>query len=292
MKRKISLILALCMCLAFCVPAFADDTPEIRTVIGANLNESQIAQVYADFGIERGTVPELTVTNSEERVYLEGKIDDSKIGTRSISCVYIELLPFGEGLDVTVKNIDWCTESMYKNALITAGIDDAKVIVTAPFKVSGTAALTGLYKAYEDMTGKTLSSAAKDTSTLELITSAELADEIAGVSDEQIAYLMNELKLILDETKTMSDDELRGQIDTIAGSANVKLNDDQKDKVVSLVRSLEKLSVDDLIAKAKGLQDSIQKMQRAAETANTFLTKVKNFFASVANFFSRLFGNR
>lgn len=292
MKKVLAWLMALCTCLAVCLPVWADETGDARTVIGANLTDAQVAQVYKDFGIERGTVTELTVTNAEERVYLEGKVSESTIGTRSISCVYIQQLPFGEGLDVTVKNINWCTEAMYKNALITAGIDDARVIVTAPFQVSGTAALTGIYKAYEDMTGKSLNEQAKDVGTQELIVSAELADEIAGVSDEQIAYLMNELKLILDETKNMSDDELRGQIDTIAESANVSLNDDQKTKVLKLVRSLEGLSVDELITKAKGIQDSVKKMQQAAETATTFLTKVKNFFASIAGFFSRLFGNK
>jgi len=292
MKKKIALLLALCLSLSFSVTSFADDSGESRTVIGANLTETQITQVYKDFGIERGTVPELTVTNAEERVYLEGKVSDSTIGTRSISCVYIQMLPFGEGLDVTVKNINWCTEAMYKNALITAGIDDARVIVTAPFQVSGTAALTGIYKAYEDITGETLSEMAKDVGTQELIVSAELADEIAGVSDEQIAYLMNELKVILDETQNMTDDELRNEIDKISESANVKLNDEQKDKVVSLVRSLEKLSVEDLIAKAKGIQDSVVKMQEAAEKASGFISKVVKFFSSIASFFSRLFGNK
>ena len=59
-------------------------------------------------------------------------------------------------MDVTTSNITWCTPEMYISALATAGITDAKVVVAAPFEVSGTAALTGVYKAYEDMTGKKL----------------------------------------------------------------------------------------------------------------------------------------
>ena len=47
------------------------------------------------------------------------------------------------------KNINWVTDAMYTNALITAGVKDAEIQITAPFKVSGTAALTGLMKAYE-----------------------------------------------------------------------------------------------------------------------------------------------
>ena len=43
---------------------------------------------------------------------------------------------------------------MYKNALATAGISDANIIVAGPFELSGTAALVGILKAYKDMTGE------------------------------------------------------------------------------------------------------------------------------------------
>lgn len=76
---------------------------------------------------------ELRVTNADERKYLSGYVDDSVIGTNSISCVYIEVLDEGEGLDVTTSNINWCTSQMYVSALATAGITDAKIIVAAPF---------------------------------------------------------------------------------------------------------------------------------------------------------------
>ena len=46
-------------------------------MIGADISSDEIAQVYKDFGIERGSVTELTVTNSEERTYLEGLVDES-----------------------------------------------------------------------------------------------------------------------------------------------------------------------------------------------------------------------
>ena len=45
---------------------------------------------------------------------------------------------------------------MYKNALATAGVTDANIIVAGPFQLSGTAALVGIFKAYEEMTGDNL----------------------------------------------------------------------------------------------------------------------------------------
>ena len=60
----------------------------------------------------------------------------------------------GNGVNVTTQNISYCTSGMYRNALITAGIKNADVKVAGPFKISGTAALVGVMKAYEEMTGK------------------------------------------------------------------------------------------------------------------------------------------
>ena len=154
MKRIIAVILCLCLLCSF-GSAFASKATvgDARAVIGANLSEDQINQVYGMFGVSRGDVTELRVTNEEERSYLEGFVDSSLIGTNSISCAYIEILPEGEGLQIGTENLTWCTKEMFVNALVTAGITDAKIIVAAPFAVSGTAALTGLYKAYEDITG-------------------------------------------------------------------------------------------------------------------------------------------
>ena len=152
MKKFIAFLLSIFILAGMC-SAMALNEGDARAVIGANLTEEQIRQVYETFNIERDSVKELRVTNDEERQYLDGLVDSSLIGTRAISCVYIEILAEGEGLNVSTSNISWCTKEMYVNALVTAGIDDARVIVTAPFAVSGTAA-PPIYKAYEDITGR------------------------------------------------------------------------------------------------------------------------------------------
>ena len=149
-----------------------------RVVLGADLNEEQINSVYNMFSISRGNSTELTITNAEEREYLEDYVDSALIGTRSVSCVYEELLSEGEGMSVTTSNINWCTPEMYVSALATAGITDARIEVAAPVEVSGTAALTGVYKAYEDMTGQKLDDIAKLVSTQELTITGELAEKI------------------------------------------------------------------------------------------------------------------
>ena len=160
MKKIISFVLSAAMLFGM-TTAFALDEGEARAVIGADITQTQKASVYKSFGIEEGSVKELTVTNDEERQYLDGVVDKSVIGTHAISCIYIKILAEGKGLDVSTSNISWCTKEMYRNALSTAGIDDAEVIVTSPIQgISGTAALTGVYKAYEDITGTKLDTTA------------------------------------------------------------------------------------------------------------------------------------
>ncbi len=286
MKKLISALLAVCL-LAGAVPALAVDAGEARAVIGANLTDEQIADVYKNFGISRGDVTELRVTNADERKYLSGYVDESVIGTNSISCVYIEVLDEGEGLDVTTSNINWCTSQMYVSALATAGITDAKIIVAAPFEVSGTAALTGVYMAYEDITGEELDETAKLVSTQELTLTAELADKIGSYDSVEI---VNELKLLLGETRNMTDEQLRAEIVSIASDLGVTLTDTQINQLISLCRSLEKLNPDELKAKVESVQNTIAKLGQAKETVSNFLTGVKNVWNSIVDFFKNIFG--
>ena len=281
-KRIISIIMA-ALCLLTMSGAFAYKVGEARVAIGANLDSEQIAAVYSDFGIERGVIPEITVTNENERQYLEGLVDDKKIGHKAISCVYITILDDGSGLNVSTKNINWCTEQMYKNALTTAGITDADVKVTAPIAVSGTAALTGIYKAYEDITGNSLSSLAKMVGAEELIVTGQLAEYIG--SDEATA-LINELKGILDITETMSDADVKKEIKKLADQYNVQVTDEQIEQLLKLCRQLEKLDINQLKEKLVSITNTVEKAMTAkdkvAKTVTTITEKITGFLMARA----------
>ena len=284
MKKLITILLIIVMAVGMIVPAYAENI-QSRAVIGADLTEDQIAAVYNAFGIRRGDAIELRVTNGEERQWLQGYVDESLIGTRSISCVYVELLPEGSGMDVTTSNITWCTGEMYISALATAGITDARIIVAAPFEVSGTAALTGVYKAYEDMTGKKLDDLAKLVSTQELTITGELANEIGGMDSTSI---VNDLKLMLDETQKMTDDEIRAEIVEIAGRYNVSLTNTQIQQLIDLCRSLEGLDADSLKARVEEVQGTLQKVSDAKTKVVGFVETVKKVVTSVSSFFDKI----
>ena len=284
MKKLITVLLIIVMAVGMIVPAYAENI-QSRAVIGADLTEDQITAVYNAFGIRRGDAIELRVTNGEERQWLQGYVDESLIGTRSISCVYVELLPEGSGMDVTTSNITWCTGEMYISALATAGITDARIIVAAPFEVSGTAALTGVYKAYEDMTGKKLDDLAKLVSTQELTITGELANEIGSMDSTSI---VNDLKLMLDETQKMTDDEIRAEIVEIAGRYNVSLTNTQIQQLIDLCRSLEGLDADSLKARVEEVQGTLQKVSDAKTKVVGFVETVKKVVTSVSSFFDKI----
>ena len=100
--------------------------------LGADLTPDQRATVLGFMGIELTDLDKydvVYVNNDEEHKYLDSYISKSEIGTRSLSSVLITEDKKGAGLSVSTHNINYCTVGMYKNALATAGIADAKIIV-------------------------------------------------------------------------------------------------------------------------------------------------------------------
>lgn len=290
MKKSLSLLLALVLLLSCGSFAFADGNSgagNTRAVVGIDLTEDQVNSVYANFGVNRGSVPEFRMTNAMERQYLDGYVDSSIIGTKSISCVLVTLKSDGSGMNVSTSNVNWCTPNMYISALATAGITDADIIVTAPVEVSGTAALVGIYWAYEDITGHKLSEAAKLVSTQELTVTGNLAEEIGSMDASDI---VNDLKLMLNETENMTDDEMKKEIIDIAAQYNVSLTEKQIGQLISLCRSLEEVKDDDnaLISRVQQVQSTLNKVKDAKTKVTGFVDTVTKAVESVTSFFTKI----
>lgn len=258
-----------------------------RVAMGADLTKAQREAIYADFPVSEGQVRELIVTNDEEKACLKGIVPEKKIGSVALSCIYIATLPEGSGLTVDLHNINYCTAEMYIAALKTAGISDARVIVSAPYPVSGTGALTGAYKAYEDLTGTALSSIAKSVGAEELVVTGELAEYIGS---EDASEMIAQLKGMLDQTAKMTDAEVREEIDKLAAAYSVTITSDQRSQLLSLVRNLEGLDTGALQDKLVGIAKAAQNVNKATETISRVFDNVKGFFSSVGSFFTKLFG--
>jgi len=299
-RKKTALILLLSLTigvLAGPVPvrAAAEDRSAGCAVIGEDLTNAQTQTVYDTFGFPRGTVREVLISNAEERSLLEGFAEDERIGTACCG-VYMEPLPPGSGTEITTGNVTLCTGEMYRSALATAGIEDVRAMIAAPFAVSGITALPALYKAWETLTGETLDDTAQQVGLRELIAAADLAED---VGQGNAADLLEKIRSALSRTADMTDAELDARIRELGEQYGITLNDQQVRQIMDLCRGMEKLSdnrlteaVDDLRATAEKIEEYTEKTEELRENVSSFAQTLKDFFSKAADFFSGLFGKK
>jgi uncharacterized protein YpuA (DUF1002 family) len=285
LKRIAASILACIFTLGACGAAFAMEEGDSRVVLGADLNDEQRAEAIEFFGVTGEEIPLLTVTNKDERQYFEGKLPDKRLGHHAWSSIYIKAAAPGAGLDITTHNINYCTAEMYENALISAGITDARIIIWAPRPISGTAALTGIYKAYEDMTGRMLDDAAKDLGIEELIATGELAEYIGS---EEALSIIRDLKKILDETRHMSDEDVMTRINEIADEYDAVLTEEQAKQIFTLARMFEGLSAEEIQQRLVNMAKAAQKANKFTETVQSVIRSIGEFLETIGNFFAEI----
>lgn len=224
----------------------------------------------------------IEVTNKEEHEYLGKYIPSSQIGSRALSSSSITIEKSGSGLTVDTHNIKTITDEMYLNALMTAGVKDAKVVVTAPFEVSGTAALTGLLKAYEVSSDKAIPEDVKQVANEELVTTSKLGDSIG--KDNASALIAKIKDDIAKNGVPKTTKEVEEKVDQAASDLNLNLTQEQKDQLVSLFDKMKNINIDwkqvgSQIDKAK---DKITKFIESDEGKN-LLQKIWDFFVSIWN---------
>ena len=257
--------------------------------LGADLSKDQKSKVLELLDVDEKALDQyniVTVTNADEHIYLDDYLDSSVIGTKALSSVLVEKRDKGEGIDVTTKNITYCTAGMYENALTTAGVTDATVTVAGPFNITGTAALVGAMNAYEDMTGEDISSESKDAATNELVVTSELADQLNDSDKaEQFLALIKE-KVLSDDVKSESD--INDIIDECSKDLDITVTDDQKAQIAELMQKINKLdlNVNDLKEQASKIYDKLSDMD--IDTQGIF-EKIKTALSSIFAALSGLF---
>ena len=283
MKKVLSIILI--FILTFSTIALADaETHEAVISLGKNLSEEQRKQMLFLFGAKEGTKI-IEVSNEEEREYLGEYIDEKLLGTRAISSVYVEKLPEGEGITVESKNITWVTNDMYRNAIVTAGIKDAKIIVAAPFEVSGTAALTGVMKAFEDLTGEKITEIEKKVASEEIAKTATLGSEIG---QEEAEELISSIKMYVVKNDLKSKGSIKKVAEEMSNELGIELTKEQMNEIISLMKGISKLNLD--IDEIKGqLQDISGKIDKITEQNIEIRSLLERILDAITNFFGKFF---
>ena len=276
MKKWLSLLLVMTMLCAGTIQAQAAGTGVLA--LGADLSADQRATVLSEMGIteaEAASYETVTITNDMEHQYLDESLGSSVVGSHSLSSVLLIPQESGAGLTVETHNINYCTIAMYRNALLTAGVQDAKVIVVAPMPISGTAALIGAVKAYETYSGTTVSDEAINAATDELVLTGELSDEL---DSEQISDLIAYLKQQIAENGLDDPGKLTELVNEASDKMDLKLTDEQVSRIVDLLLKLDNLDIDagKLASQAKELYDKLDAMgiKLDSEKVGNFVTRM------------------
>ncbi|EIT85184.1 hypothetical protein A374_10590 [Fictibacillus macauensis ZFHKF-1] len=282
MKKIVTWLLPLMILLVTCsgtLKAFADAAPgDVIVTLGENLTPDQKSKILQEMNVS-SSVDIVKVTNAEEHQYLGKYISKAQIGTRAISSSKITLAERGKGLHVTTKNINWVTESMIVNALVTAGVKDADIYVTAPFTVSGTAALTGILKAYEQKANVNIPEEKKQVANEEIVKTAQLGDRIGP---KKASELITGIKQELAENPVKTEDDLRTLIKKVADRLGITLTDSELDSLVSLFNKMKDIHIDwDKVQnQLKNVRDNLDGFLHKPET-QSFFQKVIDFFSDV-----------
>jgi uncharacterized protein YpuA (DUF1002 family) len=266
-----------------------EDKPYLA--LGADLTADEQHTVLSYMGIEASELDQYDVvyiSNSEEHQYLGEYVPSEKIGTRALSSVMISLADEGSGLKISTYNINYCTVGMYKNALTTAGVQDANVIVAGPFSLSGTAALVGTLEAYEKLTGEELDDSVVDGAMDELVTTGELEQSIEGDSDN-VEAMIADLKGKLANGELSSKEDIENAIEEAAEKYGLTLSDEDKATLLELLEKLKGLDLDwDGIADQAGAW--ADKLQDVVDNTQGISASIKNFFQNIVDAIKSLFG--
>lgn len=260
--------------------------------LGANLTNEQKQTVLSLMGIEPEHLDQyqvVTVTNEEEHQYLDAYLDASIIGTRALSSVVIAKRDKGDGIHISTKNISYCTIGMYKNALATAGLEDADVIIAGPFPLSGTAALIGAMKAYADMEDAEIDTESLDAAMNEIVVTGELNESLGddAQTEEFIAYVKQKVV----EGGLQSKEKIQKAISEACDKFEITLSDSEKESITALMEKIGSLdlNIDSLVKQAGSIYDSLKEM----ESSSGFLSKIAAFFKklleAVIQFFENIF---
>ncbi|HEX9026854.1 MAG TPA: DUF1002 domain-containing protein [Clostridium sp.] len=257
------------------VTAFADSFKSVT--LGADLSNDQKEEMLKYFEVTKNDANILEITSKEEHTYLGKVASQAQLGNKSISCSYVEPTEKG-GLNVTTNNLTWVNDGMIKNALITAGIENANVKASAPFKVSGTAALTGILKGFENSSaGKKIDENKKEAANEELVTTGDIGEKIG---QDDASNLMNDIKKDVIKENPKTKEEINKIVDKATEEYKTTLSDEDITNIKDVMSK-----INDLDLNYNNLKDQLNDVtNQLKDKLNS--DEAKGFFARLEELFS------
>lgn len=261
--------------------------------LGENLSEEGRAKVLNLFGIseeelENYTV--VTVTSPEEHEVFDSYLPYEVIGNESLSSSMVTTCEEGHGIQIATQNITWCTHEMYQNALATAGLKDADVVIVSPDGATGTSALLGVTKAYSELTGNPLKAESIDAAAQELVLTGDLGEEIGD--QEKAAELIASVKEAV-ASGSLDAEEVNSVIDEAAEQLDIDISDINKEDINGLMEKIGELDLDSksLQEQAGSVYDKLKEkgvdLGISKEEALNWFQKLLRWFMNLINSFSK-----
>lgn len=206
-------------------------------VLGKDLTEEEKKTVLSLLGVtDLSAYTVAYVSNEEEHQQLGNYVPQSTIGSHALSSALIVPGAAGSGIQVETRHITYCTPDMYRNALETAGVKDVHVIVAGPYDISGTAALVGISKLYQEVTGQQLDLTSMDAANAELAVTSQLGQEIGT---ENAVNLVTEMKTRMTGFGShYQREQMQSSLEDYLKSNQLTLTDSQKKTLLDLMDKL------------------------------------------------------
>lgn len=255
--------------------------------LGADLTQAQKDDMLKYFGVTKNDADIIEITSKEEYQALGNIASAAQLGNKSISSSYVEPTSAG-GLDITTNNLTWVTDAMIRNALITAGVQNAVVKASAPFKVSGTAALTGILKGFEtSKDGQTIDEDKKQAANEELVVTGDLGEQIG---QDDATNLINDIKKDVIKKNPSSDKQIEKIVDKYSNPYD--LSEENRQQIVNLMEKINDLDLNynSLKNQLNDVSDQLKDKVTNVD-AQGILTRMGRFFSDIWTAFKNLFSS-
>lgn len=286
------------------------DTPWSRPtfVYGAGLTPQEIDKTAEHLGVLGKDTLKMNIDGKDIQRYIGETSSDKGM----ISSALVTKLAEGDGVVVEIKtpqNITEITQVQYSNAAITAGVKDIRIDVAAVRPVTGSSALTGVYKAME-ANGVALDGDRMVVAQDELNTVNEISKANEGKAnyeqknfDTLIINIKNELNIFyssLPADKKITREDIQKIVEDAIAKNNLKgvLSQDNINQLVNLFEKYSKtdaINSKEVISQLKDLSGNI--LNRAKELygeaqASGLWDRILKFFSdiiqAILNFFQGL----
>jgi uncharacterized protein YpuA (DUF1002 family) len=262
---------------------------ETVVTLGKDLTDTQREDILREMQVDENHVTVLQITNQEEYQYLGKYMSKATIGTKAISSSKIVIADKDAGISVKTNNITTITSNMYGNAATTAGIKDANIYVTAPFKVSGTAGLTGIIKAFEKATGQKIDEKQKQVANEEIVRTSEIASEI-GDPNKAVQFI-NRLKEEVAKEKPTTLQQYHDIVIHVSQEFHIQLNEQTIQQLTQFAQNFSQLNInwDQLKGQLQTLHGDLDHFLHDPQTQSwisVISEWIGKFFSMIGDFFS------